>query len=142
MGTSDDMIAAAKAAIGLGDALVGVSQTLTEIAHDRLTATPPTLTLDQYRDIVMHHASVVGNAATIRQTTALNLGQNIQQSTAALTDVTSRLTARIATLASVQNIVDKAAKALVAVGALATLAATPSLMTIGAVLTAANDVVS
>jgi hypothetical protein len=142
MPAAEDLIAAARAAIGLSDALVSVSQTLVDIAHDRMIASPPTLTLDEYRDLVMHHASVVGNAATIRQLTALNLGQNIQASIGALKDVTGALKARIATLATVQHIVDKAAKVLIAAGSLATLVATPSLMTVGAVLTAAKDVAS
>jgi hypothetical protein len=140
MPNAADLTAAAQAAINLSDALVVVSQTLVDIAHDRMTATPPGLTLDQYRELVMHHAAVVGNAATIRQATALDLGRDVQKSIAALKDASDTLKARTKTLSDIQNLVDRDAKVLVAVGSLATLIASPSLMTIGAVISAAADV--
>lgn len=140
MANAADMQAAAAAAIKLSNALVTASQKLVDEAHDRMDASPPTLTLAQYRDLVAHHASIVGNAATIRQTTAVDLGQTAQQSMVGLQNATNELNARMATLAKVQDIVDKAAKVLVAVGSLATLVASPSLMTVGAVVSAVADV--
>lgn len=140
MANAADMQAAATAAIKLSDSLVTASQKLVDEAHDRMDANPPTLTLAEYRDLVAHHASIVGNAATIGQTTALDLGQAAQQSITGLRAATEKLNGRMAALASVQNIVDKAAKVLVAVGSLATLVATPSLMTVGAVVSAVSAV--
>lgn len=136
MPNSTDMLAAAKAAIDAAGALVKASQALIDNAHAQMTATPPTLTLDQYRVLVDHHAAVVGNAATIRQTAAIGLGQNIKQEVAALQATTDKLNQQMARLAEVQNVVDRAAQVLVAVGALATLVASPSLMTADAVVTA------
>jgi hypothetical protein len=142
MASQTDMVAAAQTAITLGNTMVTASQTLVDNAHAQMTATPPTITLDQYRDLVMHHAAIVGNAATIRQTAAVDLGSNIQTDTAALKQVTATLNGQLAGLKSVQNVVDKASKVLVAAGSLATLVATPSLMTATAVVSAVQAIFS
>lgn len=136
-----DMIAAANAAIATSDALVAASQALIDNAHVQMNASPPTLTLDEYRELVLHHAAVVGHAATIRSTTAIDLGSQIKASTGALLAVTAKLNDAMASLATIQNVIDKAAKVLVAVGSVATLVASPTLMTIGAVVSAVTAVV-
>jgi len=128
--------AAARATIDTAAALVKASQVLVDNAHGQMAATPPTMTLEDYRDLVTHHAAVIGNAATIRHLTALDLGANIRHDTAALRATSETLHQQIAALASAHNVVDRASRVLVATGALATLAAAPSLMTVDAVVTA------
>ncbi len=136
MAHSTDLFAAAKVVGDIAAALVKASQTLVDNAHAQMTAAPPRLTLDDYRDLVNHHAAIVGNAAMIRQVTALDLGPSIKHDTAALRATTDKLNQQISALANIENVVDRAARLLVAAGALATLVATPPLMTVDAVVTA------
>jgi hypothetical protein len=127
---------AAKAAIDAAAALVRASQLLIDNAHAQMTATPPTLTLDDYRDLVNHHAAVIGNAAMIRHATVLDLGASIKHDTAALRATTETLNQQITVLALVPNVVDRASRVVVAAAVLATLTTAPSLMTVDAVVTA------
>lgn len=127
---------AAKVAIDAAAALIKASQLLLDNAHAQITATPPTLTLDDYRDLVNHHAAVTGNAALICHVTVLDLGATIKHDTAVLRATTETLNQQITVLASIPNVVDRASRVLLATAALATLTAAPSLMTVDAVVTA------
>jgi hypothetical protein len=139
--TPAETLAAARAAIETADALVTASQTLVNNAHTQMTARPPTMTLEQYQALVNQHAVVIGNAATIRHTVALELGANVQQHIAALQQAANKLNSQIAALARIQNVTDRAAKVLIAAGAVATLIAAPSAITVGAAVTAVVAVV-
>jgi hypothetical protein len=136
MATPEQTLAAAQAAIDAASALVNASQALVNNAHAQMTATPPTLTLDGYREVVNQHAEVVGKAATIRQTAALDLGAGIEQSVTALQATTAALNQRMAKLATIQNAIDRGAQVLAAAGALAALVAAPSLAAVEGVVTA------
>ena len=142
MSTPADSRAAAKAAIATADVLVKASKALVDKAHDQMVATPPVVTLEQYRILVSQHAVVIGNAATVRQTVALELGADMQQHIAALQQATTTLNNQIAALGAVNNVFDRAAKVLVAAGALATLVAAPSVATVGVVLGAVSEIVN
>ena len=142
MSTPADSRAAAKAVIATADALVNASKALVDKAHDQMVATPPAVTLEQYRVLVSQHAVVIGNAATVRQTVALELGADIQQHIAALQQATTTLNNQIAALGAVSNVIERAAKVLVAAGAVATLVAAPSVATVGVVLAAVSEIVN
>src|SRR5262249_10520820 len=122
--------------IDASSALVQASQTLVNNAHTQMTAMPPTMTLDGYRDVVNQHAEVVGKAATIRQTAALDLGASIPQAIAALRDATETLKQRLARLATIQGVIDRGAQVLAAAAALAVLVAAPSFAAVDGVVTA------
>jgi hypothetical protein len=136
-----DPIAVAQAAVDAADALVKASQTLVDNAHAQMQATPPTMTLDQYRSLVDHHAAVVGNAAAINQATSILISRNVPQLLASLAGATADLNNKMAVLEKIQNVLDTATNVLIAIGALATFAASPSLMTITAVVSAINDII-
>lgn len=131
-----DMTAMAKAANEAAAALVSASQALVNQAHKHFVAA--TLDPDGFAKVVNHHATIASHAATIRLTTALDLGKDLGPSLEKLTVATANLKLHLAAIADAKDVIGKVTQVLVTAGSLVTFVAAPSVATLGAAVTAVN----
>lgn len=131
-----DATALAKAANDAASVLVAASQALVHEAHKRFVAKPQALDPDGFAKVVNHHATIASHAASIRLTTALDLGGALQPSIEALSIATDNLKLHMASLADAQDVIGKITQVLVTAGSLVTFVAAPSAATLGAAVTA------